>query len=155
MDSGLVTFDNPLLSVKPFQIPEGTVCHAILTFLEEDIRAFLEEKRPGGLTGFRVSAKEGEIRIVGIARMIIPIEVGAAGTLEFTDGRLHFVPRRMEAAGVNAETLIRPVLSKVNPLVDLSGLPLHADVSSIDIASGKVVINARVETTAAIPRLEP
>ncbi|RMG23285.1 MAG: DUF2993 domain-containing protein [Armatimonadetes bacterium] len=155
MASGEVLFDNPLIAVKPFQIPEGTVCHTVLTFLEEDVQAFLEAKRPGGLSGFRVSAKEGELTIVGIARALVPIEVGAIGTLEFSDGRLNFVPRRLEAAGINAEAFAKPVLSKVNPLVDLSGLPLHAEVSSIDIASGRIVLNARVETTAAIPRLEP
>lgn len=155
MAKGEVWFDAPILSVKPFLIPEGTICHANLTFLEEDIQAYLERKRPANLSDFQVSAKDGEITITAIARLLLPVEVGAAGTLEFTEGRLNFVARCVEAGGINAESIARPHLERLNPLIDLTGLPVRADVQSLDIGGGTVRISVRLETTAAIPRLAP
>lgn len=155
MAEGEVSFDAPILSVKPFSIPEGTICHATMVFLDEDVRAYLEEKRPGNLSDFRVRAEDGEITIVAVARMLLPVEVGAVGVLEFADGKLNFAPRRIEAGGVNAEAIARPHLERVNPLVDLTGLPVRADIQSLDIGSGAIRISVRLETTAAIPRLAP
>jgi len=155
MAEGDVSFDTPILGVRPFSIPEGTLCHATLTFLEEDVQAYLEKKRPANLSDFRVSAKNGEITILAVARLLLPVEVGAVGVLEFSDGKLNFVPRRIEAGGVNAKSIARPHLERINPLVDLTGLPLRADVQSLDIGGGAIRISGRLETTAAIPRLAP
>lgn len=155
MAEGEVSFDAPIVSVKPFSIPEGTICHATLVFLDKDVQAYLEAKRPGNLSDFRVTAKDGEIKIVAVARFLVPVEVGAIGVLEFADGKLNFVPRRIEAGGMNAESLARPYLERVNPLVDLTGLPVRADVQSLDIGGGAIRISVRLETTAAIPRLAP
>lgn len=155
MAEGEVTFDAPIVSVKPFAIPEGTICHATLMFLDQDVQAYLEAKRPGSLSGFRVTAKDGEITIIAVARLLLPVEVGAVGVLEFSEGKLIFVPRRIEAGGMNAESIARPYLDRVNPLVDLTGLPVRAEVQSLDIGGGVIRISVRLETTAAIPRLAP
>lgn len=155
MAEGEAWFDAPILSLKPFSIPEGTICHATLTFAQEDVQAYLEQKRPGNLSDFRVTAKDGEITIIAIARLLVAVEVGAVGTLQFAAGKLNFVARRIEAGGMNAESIARPHLERVNPLVDLTGLPVQADVQSLDIGGGAIRISVRLETTAAIPRLAP
>jgi hypothetical protein len=88
--------------------------------------------------------------------MLVPVQIGAQGKLEFSGGKLNFVPTRAEVGGVKMpDGLVREKLDEVNPIIDTTGYPLDATVRSIEIINGEVKLAAQIAVTAAIPRLEP
>ncbi|HWP31583.1 MAG TPA: DUF2993 domain-containing protein [Fimbriimonadales bacterium] len=144
------------LRVSPFLLPEGTNLDIELVAESMDLQEHLNAKSPAGISDIRVRAERGSIIITGIYRLLVPIPVGAEGVLEFENGKLNFVLKRAEVAGVKApENLVREQIEKINPIVDLTGYPVQAEIKSIEIGNGKIRINANLSLTAPVPRKEP
>lgn len=142
--------------IDPFLLPEGTVADVELVVRAEDIEAYLNTKSPSGLSNFSIKIEAGAITIVAVARIIVPVQIGARGHLEFENGKLNFVLERAEVAGAKApDGLVREQIEKVNPLVDLTGLPLSSRLKSLDMDNNEVKIGAEVRVTANIPRRSP
>lgn len=152
-----VDLPSPVLQIKPqVYLPEGTVANIDATISAADIEAYLAKKQPGGVTGIEVKAEDGFLTLTGYTKLLVMVQIGAQGKLQFSDGRLNFMPTRAEVGGVKMpEGLIKERLDQVNPIIDLTGYPLEANVRSIEIGSGNVRLVAQLVVTAAIPRLEP
>lgn len=149
-------FPQIALQFSPFMVPEGTRVNASIVVSASDIQQYLNQKRPGGISNFRVTTNNGKIQIVGQAKVLIPMEVGAEGVLDYEDGKMSFVPLRAEIAGAKApDGLVKDQIDKINPIFDLTGLPLSADVKSIEIGNGEIQLEGAVVLTAPIPRIEP
>ncbi|MCH8274680.1 MAG: LmeA family phospholipid-binding protein [Armatimonadetes bacterium] len=151
-----VSLPQTTMQFSPFAFPEGSRMNVEVVATANDLQNYLNEKNPGGLSNFRVTAEDGQIRVVGVMRMILPVEVGALGTLEFSDARLNFVPKRVEMAGAKAPAaLVKEHLDKLNPLIDLSGWPVETNVKEITIGGGEIRLSASIVLTAPVPRREP
>jgi len=152
-----VDLPTPVLQVKPqIYLPEGTIANIEATISAADIQAYLVKKRPGGISDIVVKAEDGLLTVTGTARMLVPVQIGAQGKLEFSSGKLNFIPTRAEVGGVKMpDGLVREKLDEVNPIIDTTGYPLEATVRSIEIVDGVVKLAAQIAVTAAIPRLEP
>lgn len=152
-----IDLPTPVLQIKPqIYLPEGTVGNIEATISAADIQAYLLKKQPGGISDIVVKAEDGLITVTGTAKMILPVQIGAQGNLEFSKGKLNFVPTRAEVGGVKMpDGLVREKLDEVNPIIDTTGYPLEATVKSIEIADGMVRLVAKIAVTAAIPRIEP
>ena len=152
-----VDLPTPVLQIKPqVYLPEGTVANIEATISAADIQGYLVKKQPGGVTGIEVKAEDGLLTLVGYTKMLVTVQIGAQGKLQFSDGKLNFIPTRAEVGGVKMpDNLVKERLAEVNPIIDLTGYPLEADVRSIEIAGGNVRLVAQLSVTAAIPRLEP
>lgn len=152
-----VDLPSPVLQVKPqVYLPEGTVANIEASISAADIQTYLAKKRPGGISDIVVKAEDGLLTVTGIARMVVPVQIGAQGKLEFSEGKLNFSPTRAEVGGVKMpDGLVRERLDELNPIIDLTGYPLEATVRSIEISGGSVKLAAQLAVTAPIPRLEP
>jgi hypothetical protein len=152
-----VDLPTPVLQIRPqIYLPEGTVANIDATIDAADIQTYLEKKQPGGVTGIVVKAEDGFLTLTGYTKLLVTVQIGAQGKLQLSDGKLNFIPTRAEVGGVKMpDTLVRERLDQVNPIIDLPGYPLEAQVRSIEIADGRVRLAAQVSVTAPIPRLEP
>jgi hypothetical protein len=152
-----VDLPTPVLQIKPqIYLPEGTVANVEATIEAADIEAYLSKKQPGGITGIEVKAEDGLLTLIGYTKMLVNVQIGAQGKLQFSDGKLNFIPTRAEVGGVKMpDNLVKERLDQVNPIIDLRGYPLEATVRSIEIADGHVRLAAQLSVTAPIPRLEP
>jgi hypothetical protein len=151
-----VSVPQPVLPLGPLRASVGTAADIRITVLADDVATYLEGKQPSGLSAFRVTAENGKLRVVATVRLMLPMEVGAEGTLNFVDGKLSFVPSRTEIAGVGApEGLVREQLDKINPLIDITGWPAVAAIHAIDLADGRITLHGKLTLTADIPRREP
>lgn len=156
LDSARIVLPNASFPLSPLRAPEGTKIETSIVVTALDIENYLNKKQPSGMSEFRVRAEEGVLRVVGVMRVVLPIEVGMEGRLEFSDGRLNFVPIRAEVAGGKApDVLVAEQMKKINPLIDLTGLPIHTMVKSIEIGSGHIRLEATLSLTAEIPRRSP
>ncbi|MCL6623914.1 MAG: DUF2993 domain-containing protein [Fimbriimonadales bacterium] len=144
------------LPLSPLYLPEGTEIDVEILTTEDDLAYYLNETQPGGLSDFRVRAENGTLTILAVKTGFLNVEVGAEGTLSFSDGKLLFQPRRAEVAGVPApESLVNEMTKRLNPLVDLTKWPLMTKVKEISIGRGEVRLAGTLTLTASIPRLEP
>ena len=151
-----VAFPSPVVQVSPFFLQDGTVAEIEAVIEAADIEAYLNQRQPSGMSNFSVKANGGLLTVVATAKVVIPVQVGAEGTLAFADGRLNFVPRRAEVGGVKMpDGMMREQLNKVNPIIDSTGYPVDVTVKAITIENGTVRLAGSAAVTAPIPRREP
>lgn len=151
-----VAFPSPVVQVSPFFLQEGTVAEIEAVIEAADIEAYLNKRQPSGMSNFSVKASGGLLTVVATAKVVIPVQVGAEGTLAFADGRLNFVPTRAEVGGVKMpDGMMREQLNKVNPIIDSTGYPVDVTVKAIAIEDGAVRLAGSAAVTAPIPRREP
>jgi hypothetical protein len=144
------------IPIKPFSIPNGTKILLKATVLAKDIQGYLEQKRPSGLSNFEVKAENGLLTVIAISKMLIPVQIGSQGKLEFNNGKLNFSPIRTEVAGVPApESLVASQLKKINPIIDLTGWPLDSEIKTLSLSEGKIRVEATLTLTAEVPRRSP
>ena len=94
--------------------------------------------------------------VIAVTRVIVPVQVGAQGVLEFEGGKLNFVPSRAEIGGVKAPSgMVKEQLSKLNPIIDLTGWPVETKIKAIEIGAGEIRLSARLTLTASVPRRGP
>ncbi len=148
-----ILFPQASAGLDPFVLPEGTCAEIEIVVSAQDIENYLNAKSPQGLTNFSVKIESGSITVLAVARVIIPLQVGAQGHLIFENNKLLFVLDRAEVAGAKApESLVRDHIEKVNPLIDLTALPVMSRLKSLDLVEGSIRMSAALELTADIPR---
>jgi hypothetical protein len=125
----------------PFRIPRGSSALVKVELTAESLRQYLEENRPPGLGAFEVKAEDGELTVIAVTRGLVPIQVGAKGTVRLEQGRLEFVPTRAEIAGMKApDAMVREYVSKINPILDISKYDLEAQNVRITIQNGMITL---------------
>lgn len=113
---------------------------------EEGLKVFLDEQAPGGLQNFEVELTDGKIKLLATMTMIIPIRAAAVCTLRIVDGRQIFVDlESVDVFGVGATGLVEGHLQKVNPVLDVSELPLDIKLESLEIKEGLIVLHGKAK----------
>ena len=108
------------------------------------------------MTDFSVKAEDDLLTVTAVAKVVISVQVGGQGRLEFANGRLNFVPTRAEVGGVKMpDGMMRDQLNQVNPIIDITGYPIDAKVKSIEIRNGAIRLCGSLIVTAPIPRRAP
>lgn len=124
--------------------------------LAKDIQEYLEQKRPGGLSNFEVKTENGLLTVIALSKMLLPVQIGSQGKLEFKEGKLNFSPIRTEVAGLPApESLVEDQLKKINPIIDLTGWPVDSEIKTLTLSEGKIRLEASLTLTAEVPRRSP
>ena len=85
----------------------------------------------------------------------IPLNVMAEveGTIEGRGSELHYVVREASAGGFDVDDDMAERLTRfINPIVDLSELPLDLEVTSVRIENGVLRVDATGDVTALEPR---
>ncbi len=90
----------------------------------------------------KAELRDGQIVLTGTYRLIVGNKFRMAGKLECKDGyRINFVPTAVKVNGIPVPVAaLKPVLGKINPLLDTSEVVLSPRISSIEIADGKMVV---------------
>lgn len=106
---------------------------------QEAIEAMLEEQRPGGLRDFRVICLEGKLLVEASAKVIVDIRAKAVCSLRIVDGRQLWVDvDEVDVLGGAATKLVEGQLAKVNPILDLTDLPVKLLIQQVEIGDGTV-----------------
>lgn len=105
---------------------------------EAGLAQFLSAKAPGGLKNFRVTLTDGEIRVRATATILFPIEVAANCVLRIEEGsRLYVDLKRMDSVGgAGIAAIVQRQLDSINPIFDVSDLPLAVELQTVEIAEG-------------------
>lgn len=137
------------ISMKPLLVTKGMKASIRAVIRADDLREHLERTKPGGLAAFNVTMEADEITVTGVTKLLIPVQVGARGRLVFSNARLEFVPERAEVAGVPApEGMVREQLDKINPILDLSELPLEVSDPEFRMQNGFLTVRATIMTSS-------
>ncbi len=90
----------------------------------------------------KAELENGQIVLTGTYRFIIGNKFRMAGKLECKDGyRINFVPTAVKVNRMPVPvSVLKPVLGKINPLLDTSEVVLSPRISSIVIKDGKMIV---------------
>ncbi len=117
---------------------------------EASLAAFLSHKSPAGLSNFRVTLGDGLINVQATATMLISINVGAVCTLRIDGGTRLFVElQRVDAiGGPGIHNLVQKQLDAINPVVDVSDLPIGATLLKVEVANSWVHLSGTISPRA-------
>lgn len=114
---------------------------------EASIVTLLESKAPSGLEGFEVKLDGGFIHATAVARVIIPIRGSARCALRIDEGaRLMLDVEDLDVPAVG-RGLVESQLAGLNPIFDVSDLPIpaRARLESVSVNGGWIEIRGTIE----------
>ena len=141
-----ISGENVHLEGDPFKIELEKPGALEVVVSEKSLEAFLNEKAPGGLSGFEATLVNDKIYIQANMQMILTIRAAAVCTLRVEGGKQLFVDlESVDVLGVGAKNLVQKQLDSLNPILDASDLPLDATITSAKVAKGEIVVRGEVE----------
>lgn len=134
----------------PFAIELEKPADVEVEISQESLGAFLESQSPGGLRNFQVRCHEGHVYVDAVARMIVDIPASAVCALRIEAGKQLFVDLvEVNVLGAGPKQLVQKQLDAINPVFDLSDLPVDGHLDSSEIAEGKILLRGKL---APIPK---
>ena len=130
------------LEKEPFkvEVKEPGSLEALL--LGPNIAAFLDKEAPGGLKGFGVELRDGKIFVT--ASLMI-MKASAVCTLRIEDEqKLYIDLESVDVMGIGARNMVQSQLEKINPVIDVSDLPMPVRLVSHTIDNGKLILHGTV-----------
>lgn len=133
LDEVLVEGEGLRLEGEPLQITLEAPGQMTVRVSAASLSAFLNEKKPGGLSGFRTEIGGGLLQIEARAPLL-PFTATAHCRLEIVEGReLHVRLERLASiGGSGAATMVQRQLDGLNPIVDLAEFPVQATLESVE-----------------------
>lgn len=105
------------------------------------LQAFLEGKKPGGLRDFYVQLTDGQVHVHATGRVLIEVRAAVICQLEIVERKQVFIRLlKVELLGVAAKKLIQKQLDEINPILDVSDLPVDIELERAEVANGRVVL---------------
>jgi len=131
-------------ATKSYAAPKGGTLEAYVS--AGSVRRFLEDNPPENVKDLDILLGEGRIVVTAKMQAIISVGVTATGHLVARDGtRIEFEPTEVKVAGFGAPGgLVDSALAGINPLLDLSGLPLPIVVTDIAIQPTSITFQATI-----------
>lgn len=112
---------------------------------EEALAEFLEQQAPGGIHGFSVRAEGGKIHVRAKKTMLVELKITALASLRLVEGRQLWIDvESVDVMGAGAKNLVQSQIDKINPVLDVSDLPVDATLSSVEIGDGRVILRGTV-----------
>ncbi len=134
------------IEVDPFgfAIAEAAPVEAFVAAL--DIAGFLNEKAPGGLKDFAISIREGKLYVEATARVIVEVRAKAVCTLRVQDGRAIYIDlESVDVMGMGAKSMVQSQLDQINPILDVSDLPVAMQLKSVQADHDQIVLHGTIE----------
>jgi len=149
IESVVIKAQNAKIETDPFRFTLPEPGDVTVTVTQEAIESHLETMAPGGLRDFRVALISGQVLVEATARVILDIRAKAVCTLRIVDGTQLFVDLQdVDVLGGSAKKLVENQLSKVNPILDASELPLSLVMEEIVVEDGRVTIYGKASPPA-------
>jgi hypothetical protein len=138
LDEVIVSGHDVVVDADPFSIHLGRDASAVVRVSCESIANFLGSLKLG-LRDVSVSTFEGQLKVGATAVVLVPIRATALCSLAVRDGKaLDIVLHSAEPSA--ARGLIEKQLAGINPVLDLSTLPLDLVIEGVEIADGWVEV---------------
>lgn len=146
LDEVIVQGEGLHLEKEPFSLTLAQPGSLEVRLGADSLAAFLEKKAPGGLSGFQVQIRGGEIVVNARANIIISINVGAVCKLRVEEGAKLYVDLvRVEAiGGSGAHNLVQRQLDSINPVMDAADLPLDARIETVEMENDWIVLRGKI-----------
>lgn len=139
IDEAAVSGRDVAVSRDPFSVTLGNDAEALVRVSCESIQRFLSTLDLGGLRDIAVSTQDGLLRVSGTAVVLVPIRATALCALEVEeDIRVNVALKSAEPGA--AFGIIQKQLSGINPILDLTSLPINLVIEQISVADGWVEI---------------
>jgi len=108
---------------------------------EASLATFLDAQAPAGLKNFRVQAKNGKLFVQAVKTVLVDLKANAVCSLVIEDQRkLLVVLESVDVAGAGIKNLIQTQLDKINPIFDLSVLPINGAIETVSMDNGGVIL---------------
>jgi hypothetical protein len=146
LDEVIIQGEGLHLEKSPFRITLPEPGSLEVRISGDSLAAFLNEKAPGGLSGFKVRLEDGQIHVEAKATMIISMTVGAVSELRIEDESKIFVDLvRVESiGGTGIHNIVQRQLDSINPVIDAKDLPVAATFNSVKIEDNWLVIRGTI-----------
>ena len=143
LDEVLLEVHDASFETDPWRIVVSEPGRAVVRISQESFAAYLEGQSPAGASGFKVDASDGVIKIAASAKMVMQINVLIACRVEVVGGKqINFL-----LEGVSppiAQSMLQAQLEKLNPIIDVSGLPLELTIDEATVADGWIELRGGV-----------
>ena len=143
LDEVLLEARDAVFETDPWRIVVSEPGRAVVRISQESFAAYLEGQSPAGASGFKVEVADGLIKIAASATLVIQINVLIACRLEVVGGK----QINLLLEGVSppvAQGMLQGQLEKLNPIIDLAGLPLNLTIEEAVVADGWIEIRGSV-----------
>ncbi len=129
------------LSSDPFRIFASSTCSVRATVVEGDVASFLRAKAPSNITFQSVRLVDGQIHIAAAMQVLITITAQAVCRLVIVDRKQLVVELdSVEVLGMGGKGLVQKQLDEINPLLDVSDLPVAMELLTVDILNREIVL---------------
>lgn len=120
---------------------------------ESALEAFVKTKVPDNVQEIWLSLLPDKVHIRAVVRMIISVTANAICTLRIEDGkRVYVVLESVEVLGAGVKGLVQKQLDAINPVLDVSDIPLEVRLTEIRIEEGRLVATGKAKPPKARSR---
>lgn len=140
LDSLELKGEDCMVETEPFSWSVGSPGRLEAVVGQDSVQAFVSSRLPAQVKDAKVLLESGVILVIAKAKLIFEVEVRAVCRLTITDGkRLNIELDEIEPGGP-VRSIVEGQLQGMNPLFDVSALPLDATLESVTIADGRLVL---------------
>jgi len=140
LDEATVEGREVAVHTEPFSITLSDDARATVRVSCESIAKFLGSFLGGQLRDVAVSTEGDFLRVAATATVLVPIRASALCRLDVRESvMLDIALVSAEPAG--ARGLIERQLASVNPVIDVSTLPMNFVIESVEVGEGWVVVH--------------
>lgn len=130
---------------KPFALNLTQPGSLVAEVAEADLTTFLEKQEIAGMHSISVQAMGGKLHVRAKKTLLVDLKITANASLRIVDGRQLWIDvESVDVMGAGAKNLVQSQLDKVNPVLDVSDLPVDATLESVEAEGGKVVLRGTV-----------
>lgn len=143
IDEAVVSGHDVEVGTDPFSIHLGKDASAVVRVSCESIAKFLGSLSLG-LRDVSVSTSEGMLKVVATAVVLVPIRAVVMCSLVVRDGQALDIVLESAEPGA-ARGLIEKQLGGINPVLDLSAVPMNLVIERVEVEDGWVVVRGVAE----------
>ena len=111
----------------------------------DDLCNFLAIKLPIKLNNLELDISGGKIRLKGALKMVVSLQANVECELLIHNGdKLSVQLVSVDVQGVGAKSLLQNTLDQINPVFELSDLPVKGVITEIECENGKVTVRGEL-----------
>ena len=129
----------------PFSMTLDEPAQIEADLLQRDVQSFLATSVQGGLRDFAVRMEDGKIFVDATMQILVSVPVSAVCTLRIDEGKRLFIDlESVSVLGGAPKSMVQKQLDAINPVFDLSTLPVDGNLDSVEISNGKATLKGHL-----------